>query len=89
MQASQSAIWPTFDLPLAVSQALTGELTPEQAADAASSVSRGVQHILAALSCQLNDRDSILDKPSVVSIIEVSASLLETAGIIKNVANEE
>ena len=89
MHASQSAIWPTFDLPLAVSQALTGELTPEQAADAASSVSRGVQHILAALSCSLNDRDSVLDKPSVISIIEISASMLETAEIIKNIASEE
>ena len=88
-QAFAPAKSPTFDLPNAVSRALTGELTPDQAAAATQEISRSVQSVLTALSGTLQDKASPLDASGVLSVVQISAGLLETAEIISDVSRLE
>lgn len=88
-QAFAPAKSPTFDLAYAVSRALSGELTPDQADDAAKEISRSVQSVLTALSGSLQDKTSPLDTSGVLSVVQISAGLLETAEIISDVSRIE
>ena len=88
-QAFAPAKSPTFDLPYAVSRALSGELTPDQAAEASQEISRGVQSVLIALSGSLQDKTSPLTASGVLSVVQISAGLLETAEIISDVSRIE